>query len=329
MSAKNIEGRIMNVIEVSEFGGPEVMQLAEKPTPEPSGDEVLVLVKAVGVNPVETYIRAGTYPMLPELPYTPGGNVAGIVEKCGPDAGNWKAGDRVYSAATLSGAYAEKALCGAGQIFRLPDELTFSQGAALGVPAATAWRGLFIRGRALAGERVLIHGASGSVGQAAVQLARGAGMVVVGTAGTKEGCALIEKYGAHACNHNQEGYEEELMSVSSGKGYDLILEMLANKNLEKDLTLLAQRGRVIIIGSRGPIEIDPRLTMGKESEIRGLAVFNSTDEETKQTHDGLALAIKSGSLRPAVSFEMNLSEAPRAHQQVMNDGNCGKIVLLP
>ncbi len=319
----------MKIIEVSEFGGPEVMQLVEKPAPQPAGGEVLVLVKAVGINPVETYIRAGTYPLLPELPYTPGGNVAGIIERCGPGVGDWKEGDRVYSAATLSGAYAEKALCSTGQIFRLPDELTFSQGAALGVPAATAWRGLFIRGRALAGERVLIHGASGSVGQAAVQLARDAGMVVVGTAGTEVGCAMIKEYGAQAVHHNKDGYEDELLNASSGNGFDLILEMLANKNLERDLKLLAHRGRVIVIGSRGPIQIDPRLTMGKESEIRGLAVFNSTEEETKQTHEGLAQAIKSGSLRPAVSCEMSLLEAPRAHQLVMNDGNCGKIVLQP
>lgn len=319
----------MNVIEVSEFGDPEVMQLVERPTPQPAASEVLVRVKAVGVNPVETYIRAGTYPRLPALPYTPGGNVAGVVEKCGPGVEGWKEGDRVYSAATLSGAYAEKTLCAAGQIFSLPDELTFSQGAAVGVPAATAWRGLFIRGRAVTGERVLIHGASGSVGQAAVQLAYEAGMVVAGTAGTKEGCALIQKNGAQAVNHNQEGYEDELLKLSSGKGFDLILEMLANKNLARDLELLAPRGRVIIIGSRGPIEIDPRLTMGKETEIRGLAVFNATDEETTQTHEGLGQAIKSGSLRPAVSCEMSLSDAPRAHKQVMEDGNCGKIVLLP
>lgn len=319
----------MKVIEVSEFGEPEVMQMVERPTPEPFHGEVVVQVKAIGVNPVETYIRAGTYPMLPELPYTPGGNVAGTIEACGPDVEDWKVGDRVYSAATLSGAYGEKALCATSQIFKLPEQLTFSQGAALGVPAATAWRALFIRGRAEAGESVLVHGASGSVGQAAVQLARDAGMIVVGTAGTDQGCALVEKHGAQAVSHARQGYEEKLLETTSGKGFNLILEMLANKNLERDLTLLAPRGRVIIIGSRGSIEIDPRLTMGKETEIRGLALFNATEEETVQTHDGLATAIQNGSLLPTVSREMSLSDAPLAHHLVMNDGNCGKIVLVP
>lgn len=318
----------MKVIEVSEFGEPEVMQLVERPTPQPSKGEVVVKVQAIGVNPVETYIRAGTYPMLPELPYTPGGNVAGKIEVCGPDVEGWKVGDRVYSAATLSGAYGEKALCEISQIFKLPEALTSSQGAALGTPAATAWRALFIRGRAEAGERVLVHGASGSVGQAAVQLARDAGMIVVGTAGTDEGYALVEKHGAQAVSHARQGYEEKLLESTSGKGFNLILEMLANKNLQRDLTLLAPGGRVIIIGSRGPIEIDPRLTMGKESEIRGLALFNATAEETVQTHDGLAKAIRNGSLYPTISRKMSLADAPLAHQLVMSDGNCGKIVLV-
>jgi NADPH2:quinone reductase len=319
----------MKVIEVRKFGAPEVMELVERPAPKPGKGEVVVRVEAVGVNPVETYIRAGTYPRLPELPYTPGGNVAGIIDVCGPGVTDWKSGDRVYSAATLSGGYGEKALCGTAQIFRLPETLSFSQGAALGVPAATAWRALYIRGRGETGERLLIHGASGSVGQAAIQLAKGAGMIVVGTAGSDRGCALVEEHGAIAVNHNQKGYEDELQKSVSNEGFNLILEMLANKNLEMDLNLLAPRGRVVIIGSRGPIEIDPRLTMGKETEIRGLAVFNATAEESLRTHAGLAEAMERGILKPTISREMSLVDAPLAHELVINDGNCGKIVLIP
>lgn len=319
----------MKTIEVKEFGDPEVMQLVEKPAPQPRAGEVVVRVEAVGVNPVETYIRAGTYPRLPELPYTPGGNVAGTIYSCGADIVKWQKGDRVYSAATISGAYAEMALCRADQVFTLPEKLSFAQGAAVGVPAATAWRALFIRGRGEAGERLLIHGASGSVGQAALQLARDAGMVVCGTAGSADGCALIEKLGATAFNHNEKDYEETLSKATSGEGFNLILEMLANKNLEKDLNLLAPRGRVIVIGSRGRIEIDPRLTMGKETDIRGLAVFSATEEEVFTTHSALVAAMERGVLVPVVSREMALSDAPLAHQMVMADGKCGKIVLLP
>ncbi len=316
-------------IEVNKFGAPEVMELVEKTDPVPGPGEVVVQVAAIGVNPVETYIRAGTYPKLPELPYTPGGNVAGTIASCGPDVTEWQQGDRVYSAATVSGGYAEMALCKADQVFRLPENISFNQGAAIGVPAATAWRALFIRGRGKTGERVLIHGASGSVGQAAVQLAKDAGMIVYGTAGSDQGCSLVRKLGAEAVHHNQSGYEDKLLKATSGAGFDLVLEMLANKNLEKDLHLLALRGRVVIIGSRGRIEIDPRLTMGKETEIRGLAVFNATPEETRQTHSALASAMERGILVPGISRELALVDAPLAHQLVMNDGNCGKIVLLP
>lgn len=319
----------MKAIEVKQFGGPEVLQLVEKSVPVPGSGEVVVEVKAIGVNPVETYIRAGTYARLPDLPYTPGGNVAGLVASCGPEVHQWQQGDRVYSQATVDGGYGEMALCKADQVFRLPENISFAQGAAIGVPAATAWRGLFIRGRGKAGERVLIHGASGSVGQAAVQLAKDAGMLVFGTAGSDEGCSLVHKLGAEAFNHNQSGYADRLHEATAGAGFDLILEMLANKNLEKDLHLLAMSGRVVIIGSRGRIEIDPRLTMGKESEIRGLVLFNATSEQTRQTHNGLEKAMERGVLLPTISREMALVDAAQAHQLVMQDGNCGKIVLLP
>ena len=319
----------MKIIQVKEFGDPEVMKLVEKPCPQPGAGEVVVQVEAVGVNPVETYIRAGVYPKLPDLPYTPGGNVSGTIKSCGPGVTQWQQGDRVYSAATISGGYGEMALCGTDQVFRLPEKISFAQGAAIGVPAATAWRALFIRGRGKAGERLLIHGASGSVGQAAVQLAKDAGMVVFGTAGSDQGCSLVRELGAEAVNHNEQGYEDGLLKATSGQGFDLILEMLANKNLEKDLNLLALGGRVVIIGSRGRIEIDPRLTMGKETEIRGLAVFNASHEEVIQTHTALFSAMERGILVPTVSQEMALVDAPLAHRLVMNDGKCGKIVLIP
>jgi len=319
----------MKIIEVQEFGDPEVMSLVEKEIPTPGSGEVLVLVMAIGVNPVETYIRAGTYPLLPALPYTPGGNVAGIVHGCGPGVTEWKVGDRVYSSATISGAYGEFSLCAVDQLFYLPEKLSFSQGAGIGVPAATAWRALFLRGGAKLGESLLIHGASGAVGQAAIQLAKRLGMIVAGTAGSARGCELVSDNGADIVrNHNDDGYIEKIAEEVGG-GFDLILEMLANVNLENDLELLAPKGRVVIIGSRGRIEIDPRLTMGKETDIRGFSLFSATGDEVKQIHAGLREAIEDGTLAPRVSCEMALEEAPGAHELVMKDGNCGKIVLLP
>jgi len=320
----------MKAIEVKEFGVPDVLQLVALETPSPSEGEVLIRVEAIGVNPVETYIRAGIYPSLPDLPYIPGGNVAGIIDSCGPGVKNWKPGERVYTSATVSGGYCEKCLCTVEQVFHLPKCISFSQGAAVGVPAATAWRALFIRGAAKGKERVFVHGASGSVGQAAVQLAAGAGMHVFGTAGTSAGCDLVRRLGAElVVNHRQPGYEKKLLEAVGGGGFTLILEMLADKNLELDLDLLAPKGRVIIIGSRGRIEIDPRATMGKETDIRGLAVFNATPEEVIQTHNGLKKVMEDGGFVPSVSRELPLADAALAHDLVMQDGNCGKIVLIP
>lgn len=319
----------MKVIEVQEFGSPEVMELVERQIPVAGDGELVVRVEAIGVNPVETYIRQGTYPVLPPLPYTPGGNVAGVVHECGPAVEELNVGDRVYSTATISGAYGEYTLCSVGQLFFLPEKLSFSQGAALGVPAATAWRALFLRGEGEEGETLLIHGASGSVGQAATQLAKSRGMTVVGTAGSAEGCELVRGLGADfVYNHNEKNYEEKIQKAAGGT-VDLILEMLANVNLERDLELLAPRGRVVIIGSRGRIEIDPRATMGKETDVRGFSLFSATSEEIRQIHTGLRKAIEDGSLIPTISREMPLEKAAEAHTLVMKDGNCGKIVLLP
>src|SRR5690242_14970623 len=155
---------MMKAIRVNAFGGPEVLRLQDMPTPKPGPSEVLVRIHATGVNPVETYIRAGTYARLPELPYTPGNDGAGAVEQVGSDVTEFKPGDRVYTAGSISGTYAEFALCKKQQLHPLPANVSFAQGAAMGTPYATAYRGLFQRGHAKPGETVLVHGASGGVG---------------------------------------------------------------------------------------------------------------------------------------------------------------------
>ena len=188
--------------------------------------------------------------------------------------------------------------------------------------------GVFFRGEGVAGDRVLIHGASGSVGLAAIQLAGAVGMEVTGTAGTDQGLALITKLGAARAQLHRGDYVEKLAAEVPG-GFDLILEMLANVNLEKDLQLLAPRGRVVVIGSRGRIEIDPRAIMGKETDIRGLALAASSREELDQTHRALYRAMEAGVLHPVISRRLVLADAPRAHELVMENGNCGKIILQP
>ncbi|HUP03902.1 MAG TPA: NADPH:quinone reductase, partial [Bryobacteraceae bacterium] len=246
----------MKAIRVHEFGAPQVMKLEEVPDPKPGAGQVAVRVNAAGVNPVDTYIRSGAYARKPTLPYTPGSDGAGVVEAVGEGVKRLKAGDRVYVAGGLGGTYAQKALCLESQVQPLPQKISFAQGAGVWVPYATAYRALFQLADSKPPDVVLVHGASGGVGIAAVQLARAAGMTVIGSAGSDKGKELVRKEGAHhVLDHNAADFADQLMSLTGGRGVDVIVEMLANKNLGKDLQLVAAGGKVIIVGSRGTVEV--------------------------------------------------------------------------
>ena len=168
----------MKAIRVSEYGGPAVLKLEEIPTPQPGPNQVLVRNHAVGINPVDTYLRSNTDNRGPKLPYTPGGDAAGVIEAVGSGVTAVKPGDRVYVGGTATGAYAEYAVCEQAQVHPLAANATFAQGAAVNVPYATAYHALFNRAHGEAGETVLVHGASGGVGIGAVQLARARGLRV-------------------------------------------------------------------------------------------------------------------------------------------------------
>ena len=320
----------MKAIRVKEFGGPEVLRLEEVPRPQPGNRQVLVRIHAIGINPVETYIRAGTYARLPELPYTPGNDGAGLVEQAGADVTEFKPGDRVYTGGSMSGMYAEFALCKADQVHPLPANVSFAQGAAMGTPYATAYRGLLQRGNAKPGETVLVHGASGGVGTAAVQLARARGLRVFGTAGSAEGLKLARQQGAHEVfDHRAPDHFDHIMKATEGNGVDVIVELLANLNLGKDLTILAKGGRVVIIGSRGPVEINPRDAMQRDADVRGMILPNTPPTELASIHDALVAGLENGTLRPVIGKEFPLAEAAEAHRTVIDSGALGKIVLVP
>jgi NADPH:quinone reductase len=319
----------MKAIRVNEFGGPEVLRLEEVPTPQPGPGELLVRMHAAGVNPVETYIRAGSYARLPQLPYTPGNDGAGVVEQIGADVTELKAGARVYTAGSISGTYAEFALCKTEQLHPLPANVSFAQGAAMGTPYATAYRGLLQRADARPGETVLVHGASGGVGTAAVQLARARGLRVFGTAGSDEGLKLAREQGAHEVfDHRGPDHFEQVMNASGGRGVDVIVELLANVNLGKDVTILAKGGRVVIIGSRGRVEIDPRDTMQREVDLRGMVLPNTPPDDLASIHAALVAGLENGTLRPVIGKEFPLAEAAQAHRAVMEAGALGKIILV-
>jgi NADPH:quinone reductase len=320
----------MKAILVHEFGGPEVLKLEEVPTPKPAAGQVLVRIHGVGVNPYDTYMRAGTYAIKPPLPYTPGSDAAGVIDAVGDGVKKVKPGDRVYTARTLTGAYAEYALALEEQVHNLPEKISFGQGAGVWVPYGTAYHGLHHSAEARASETVLVHGASGGVGTAAVQMARATGLTVFGTAGTQKGMDLAKREGAHQVfDHSKAGYQEEILKATGGRGVDIVLEMLANVNLATDFKLLATNGRVIIIGNRGEITINPRELMLRRASARGFTLWGITPAEENGIHAGLIAGLENGTLRPVVGKEMPLAEAARAHVEILQPGAAGKIVLVP
>jgi NADPH2:quinone reductase len=321
----------MKAIRVHKFGGPEVLQLEEIPTPKPGPGQILVKIHAAGVNPADTYARSGNYAILPQLPYSPGTDGAGVVEAIGEGVSKVKPGDRVYLAKNITGTYAEYAVALESQVYRLPDKISFPQGAGVFIPYGTAYHALHHQAQARGGETVLVHGASGGVGIAAIQMARAMGCTIFGTAGTPKGLSLIEREGAHlSFDHAKPGYKDQILKATGGQGVQVILEMLANVNLGADLKLLAQYGRVIVIGSRGDVTITPRDLMSRRASVRAFTLWAVTEAETADIHAAIYAGLDNGTLRPVVGCELPLKDAAQSHIDVMKpSGAHGKIVLLP
>jgi len=318
----------MQGICVSEFGGPKVLQfLKNLPIPKAFGKQVLVSVKAAGVNPVDTYIRNGTHSLKPNLPYIPGKDGGGIVHSVGENVTKVKEGDKVWFWGSATGSYAEYCLCDDDKVGHLPDGMTFEDGAMLGTPYLTAYRALHLKGNVKCGETVLVHGATGGVGIAALQLCKTVGANVIATAGSSHGEQMLRDMGIDKIyNHRDPGYIDK---IASGEGQiDIILEMLANVNLENDMKIIGHKGRIVIIGCRGSIEINPRLLMGKESSVIGCALFKSTSDEAEETQKLVQEKVNAGLVKPILWKTVDLGRADEAHIEIIeNSGSKGQIVL--
>ena len=321
----------MKAIRIHQFGEPEVMQLLEIPAPIVGDGQVLVQVHAAGVNPLDTYLRAGAKigDYNPQLPYTPGNDAAGVVVAIGAGVSRVKVGDRVYGQ-PLTGSYAELAVCNESQVYPLPSNISFAQGSAVNISCRTAYYSLFTLGKATAGEIVLIHGASGSVGSAAVQLAIASGLTVIGTASSDAGLQLIQDLGAHyVFNHRSADYLAQIASVTGDGGINIILEMAANANLTKDLGLMAPAGRIIVIGGQGQVSIDPVNIIGLGVSIIGVRLSLLDETTNAAIHQAMYSSWEQGKLSPVVSQKIPLKEAPRAHREVEKSGTIGRICLIP
>jgi NADPH2:quinone reductase len=191
---------------------------------------------------------------------------------------------------------------------------------------------LFQLAQVRAGESVLIHGASGGVGTAAVQFARAHGLQVIGTASTDQGRSLVLRSGAHhVLNHASEEMTRQLATLTGSAGPNVILEMLANKNLTKDLAIVAKRGRIVVVGNRGTTEVNMRDAMSKDATVYAMVLFNATMDECNEGHAAVRAGLETGTLRPLVGRSFQLKEARSAHDAVANQagGTAGKTVLLP
>ncbi|CAG5128219.1 unnamed protein product [Candidula unifasciata] len=321
----------VRAVRVTAFGGPEVLKLETIPKPTPKQGEVLIRVYSAGVNPVDTYIRQGNAVLgKVQPPFVTGLDGAGVVEEVGEGVTEFKAGDRVYIVGEYSGTCADYTVAPVRKVASLSDKLSFAQGASIGIPYYTAYKALYTLARARPGETVLIHGASGAVGTAAIQIAVANGQRVLGTAGSEKGLELVKKLGAdQVFNHREEGYTDKILEATGGKGVDVILEMLANVNLDKDLDIVAFRGRVVVVGCRGNIEISPRKSMVKESTVVGIILFSLANEsEWTEIKAGVQAGQKVGWLVPVVAKEYRLEDVAQAHIDILNNsGTLGKLVV--
>ncbi|RBO86284.1 NADPH:quinone reductase [Marinomonas aquiplantarum] len=316
----------MKAMQIQEYGPASALALTEAPQPTPAADQVLVKVGAAGVNPVDTYIRSGTNNYTANFPHTPGSDGAGTIIAIGSDVTEFAVGQRVYFSRNLSGSSAEYCVCATTHTYPLADALSFEEGACVGIPYTTAHRALFGRANAKTGDKVLVHGATGAVGIATVQLALAAGMDVVASTGTEDGAKLLREQGVETViMHNEADHLAPFQSLPTG--FDVIIEMLANHNLDQDLKALTFGGRVAVVGNRGTVEINPRDLMARDAAVFGVALANVKPAELALIAKALKPLFEKGVLKPVIRRTYELTELAQAHEDVLKSGALGNLVV--
>lgn len=325
----------MRAVQISQFGDADVLEVVELPVPNPGANQVRIRVMAAGVNPVDTYVRSGAYGDRP-MPVALGFDAAGEIDAVGPGVDASVIGTRVYTCSALPGAYAQFAIVEIDRTYPLPDNISFDQGAAIGIPYATAYAALHQHASTSAKSTVFVHGGSGGVGIPTIELAKLAGARVAASCGTDAGEEILRAHGADIIvRHDTDGYLDTLISQVSTPGpagqigIDTIVEMAAHINLGNDLTLLNNRGTVVVVGSRGPVQINARDVMRRDARIQGMLLFNLTSKERQEIHSKLFPLLLDGVLNPRVAATLPLDAVREAHVNVLKSGIGGKIVLNP
>ena len=324
----------MKVVKFEEYGGPEVLQYTESEQPKPKAHEVLIEVKAVGVNYADTARREGKYVVPTELPYIPGSEAAGIVVETGSEVTRFKAGDRVV-ALIESAAYAEYAAIPEQVLTPVPEGVSFEEAVALPLQGLSAYHILKTMGRLEPGETVLIHAAAGGVGTIAVQLAKlfGAGKIIA-TASTDEKLFHAEKMGAtHLVNYSEEGWVQRVKEITKGKGVDVALEMVGGSVFNETLKTLAPFGRLVIFGAASGEQavFAPGQLMKRNQSVIGffLPQIMRNQELFQKSFQELLEYMNNGQLKLTIGGAYPLEQAADVHKLLQSRKTIGKLVLKP
>ena len=324
----------MVVVEIREPGGPEVLVPAERPRPEPQADEVLIKVRAAGVNRPDVMQRQGKYPPPPGASDIPGLEIAGTIESVGDGVDDWRNGDRVC-ALVAGGGYAEYAVAPVPQCLPMPRALDFTAAAAIPETFFTVWTNVFDRGRLQPSESLLVHGGASGIGTTAIQLARAFGSRVFATAGTTEKCAACERLGAErAINYRETDFVAAVREATDGRGVDVVLDMVGGEYLARNIELLSLEGRLVQIatigGAKAQINMIPvlhrRLTItGSTLRPRSVAEKGAIARALRQRVWPL---LEAGTVAPVVHATFPLRAAAEAHRVMEADTHIGKLVLV-
>lgn len=323
----------MRVVEIQGFGGPEVLVPAHRPTPVPGRGDVLIEVHAAGVNRPDVFQRKGGYAPPPGASDIPGLEVAGRVVACGAEVVRWRDGDEVC-ALLAGGGYAAYAVAPEGQCLPRPASLSPVEAAAVPETFFTVWTNVFERGRLVAGESLLVHGGSSGIGTTAIQLATARGAQVFATAGSAEKCAACEALGAvRAVNYRAEDFVAALRAASGGRGVDVILDMVGGEYVARNLSLLAEDGRLVQIAvlQGSTATVDASLVMRRRLTFTGSTLRPRPVAEKARIAAALEREVwpllEAGQVRPQIFRTLPLSAAAEAHALMESSAHIGKIVL--
>ncbi|MBV7549760.1 NAD(P)H-quinone oxidoreductase [Pseudomonas sp. PDM26] len=323
----------MTLIEITEPGGPEVLQPRQVPVPVAGAGEILIRVHAAGVNRPDALQRAGKYPMKPGMNPNPGLEVAGEVMAIGVGVSEFALGDKVC-ALTNGGGYAQYCVVPASQALPIPAGMDWLQAAAIAETFFTVWANLFGLGGARRGQRALIHGGTSGIGTTALMLCREFGIEAFATAGSEEKCAAIRELGAEAINYRDQDFVQVIAEKTVGQGVNVILDIMGGSYLNNNVAALAMEGRLVMLGFLGGAharDVDLLAIMAKRAVVTGSLLRSRTQEEkaaiARQLHEHVWPVLSAGRCLPMIDQVYPLTEAAQAHARMEAGEHIGKIVL--